>query len=571
MRSHLQRRVKCGEERPFCLRCIKFGVQCDGYGVLDNPANLPGRTSTILPKSSAQLLPLRDNPSHALFNIAQENRYFDIFSNKTAFEILPTFDSSATTLRQVILQTCESEPSIRHAVVALGALDLAARSLQDFSPMSLDAWKETPLQHHQNALSQYTTAIKEMRQAALTKKQDLRTMLLTCLVIMCFEAWNGNQDLAIRQIQTGFRLIQAWREEEVDKRDERRFVGLESSLTDTVEDELVRVFKRLDVQWSNDPGFNHNQTLNPSENNKLTEHHNQAISFNSETTPESHALVLSGERALLNRMPQIFTSARDATTYANALVRQTMRFFSEQIPLPIPPPPQVFFPMHGWWGVKIPHVVAIQQRIMTDVLRWKAAFAPLWRDLNSQYQNQDRDRDRDQGDRGEEYFLAGVSRMHIQILWIGLITICMDNETQFDAYMDHFQDVVDLAEYALSVQNAKSKTPKFTFDSLVVIPLYMVTFKCRDPRIRRKAVRLLLENPRREGVWDSVLGGRMGEWAMCVEEEFVGGDGKVPDWARIHWVALERDREQRSAILSCEQRVGEFSEELVVKRKIITS
>ncbi|KAH6722209.1 hypothetical protein BKA61DRAFT_468034 [Leptodontidium sp. MPI-SDFR-AT-0119] len=358
---------------------------------------------------------------------------------------------------------------------------------------------------------------------------------------MCFEAWNGNQDLAIRQIQTGFRLIQAWREEEVDERDERRFVGLESSLTDTVEDELVRVFKRLDVQ---------------------------AISFTSETTPERHALVLSGERALLNRMPQIFTSARDATTYANALVRQTMRFFSEQIPLPIPPPPQVFFPMHGWWGVKIPHVVAIQQRIMTDVLRWKAAFTPLWRELNSQYRNQGQGRD--ERDRGEEYFLASVSRMHIQILCIGLITICMDNESQFDNYLDDFQDVVDLAEYALSVQNAKSKTPKFTFDSLVVIPLYMVAFKCRDPGIRRKAVRLLLENPRREGVWDSVLGGKMGEWAMCVEEEFMGVDGKVPDWARIHWVALERDREQRRAMLSCEQRVGEFSEEVVVRSKIIT-
>jgi len=114
--------------------------------------------------------------------------------------------------------------------------------------MSLDAWRETPLQHHQNALKQYATAIKAMRQAALTRKQDLRTTLLTCLVIMCFEAWNGNQELAIKQIQMGFKLIQAWREEEVDEKDERRFVGLESAMSDTVEDELVRVFKRLDVQ-----------------------------------------------------------------------------------------------------------------------------------------------------------------------------------------------------------------------------------------------------------------------------------------------------------------------------------
>jgi len=116
--------------------------------------------------------------------------------------------------------------------------------------MSLDAWRETPLQHHQNALKQYATAIKAMRQAALTRKQDLRTTLLTCLVIMCFEAWNGNQELAIKQIQMGFKLIQAWREEEVDEKDERRFVGLESAMSDTVEDELVRVFKRLDVQVS---------------------------------------------------------------------------------------------------------------------------------------------------------------------------------------------------------------------------------------------------------------------------------------------------------------------------------
>lgn len=97
----------------------------------------------------------------------------------------------------------------------------------------------------------------------------------------------------------------------------------------------------------------------------------------------------------------------------------------------------------------------------------------------------------------------------------------------------------------------------------------MVAFKWRDSVVRWRAVRLLLENPRREGVWDSVLGGEMGEWAMCVEEGFVE-EGRVPEWARIHWVSLERDREGRSAMFSCEQRVGLFLEEVVVRRKIIT-
>ncbi len=249
-RTCKQRRVKCGEERPFCLRCVKFGVQCDGYGVLENPANLPGRDrkSLILPKPPVKPPLWRENPSTSLFDVEQEYRYFDVFCNKTAFDILPNFETSALPLREVILQTCESESSIRHAVVALGALDLAAGSLQDFSHLSLDARKETPLKHHQNALKQYATAIKEMRLVAANKKQDLKNTLLTCLVILCFEAWNGNQDLAVKQIQTGFRLIRAWRDEVLDERDERRIVALESSVQDTVEDELVRIFKRLDVQ-----------------------------------------------------------------------------------------------------------------------------------------------------------------------------------------------------------------------------------------------------------------------------------------------------------------------------------
>lgn len=173
-----------------------------------------------------------------LFCMEQEHRYFDIFCSKTAYEILPTFDSDM--LRQVILQTCETEPSIRYAVVALGALDVA-QELNFSSP-------ECPLQHHQNALKQYTTAIKEMRTASMSQQQDLRTTLLTCLVILCFEAWNGYQDLAVKQIQMGFKLITSWLAERSDGSGGRGLPGSKPKMGDTVEDELVRIFRRLDVQ-----------------------------------------------------------------------------------------------------------------------------------------------------------------------------------------------------------------------------------------------------------------------------------------------------------------------------------
>jgi hypothetical protein len=117
-------------------------------------------------------------PSISLFTEEQEQRYFEIFCSKTAFDILPKFDSG--TLREILLQTCMSETSIRHAVVALGALDMTAETQGDSGTVSLDNRKDSPYQHHQNALKEYTTAIKHMKIASASGKQDLRTTLLTC-------------------------------------------------------------------------------------------------------------------------------------------------------------------------------------------------------------------------------------------------------------------------------------------------------------------------------------------------------------------------------------------------------
>jgi hypothetical protein len=151
-------------------------MKCDGYSLPETDSRQyiqPGRV--ILPRKKP-MIPIE--PSISLFAEEQEQRYFDIFCSKTAFDILPRFDSG--TLREILLQTCMSEPSIRHAVVALGALDMTAETQGDTGTISLDNRKGDPYQHHQNALKQYTTAIKHMKIASASGKQDLRTTLLTC-------------------------------------------------------------------------------------------------------------------------------------------------------------------------------------------------------------------------------------------------------------------------------------------------------------------------------------------------------------------------------------------------------
>lgn len=59
----------------------------------------------------------------------------------------------------------------------------------------------------------------------------------------------------------------------------------------------------------------------------------------------------------------------------------------------------------------------------------------------------------------------------------------------------------------------------FALDLGIVPPLFVVATKCRDRKLRREAIRLLMSSPRREGMWDSLLSGRAATWIMEIEEE----------------------------------------------------
>jgi hypothetical protein len=67
-----------------------------------------------------------------VFRNEQENRYFRAFSNESAAQLSGYFDSDLW--HRLVLQGCESNASIRHAVIAIGALDLATWKSPGKSP-----------------------------------------------------------------------------------------------------------------------------------------------------------------------------------------------------------------------------------------------------------------------------------------------------------------------------------------------------------------------------------------------------------------------------------------------------
>jgi len=124
------RRVKCDETKPLCSRCVKAGLDCDGYPDLATQKKKPQQPPRLLlapAKLPRETFPaphtISKSPQQSLFKNEQEHRYFRVFSNESAAQLSGYFDSDLW--HGLVLQACESNSSIRHAVIAVGALDLA--------------------------------------------------------------------------------------------------------------------------------------------------------------------------------------------------------------------------------------------------------------------------------------------------------------------------------------------------------------------------------------------------------------------------------------------------------------
>ncbi len=351
--------MKCGEEKPSCQRCIKFGIDCAGYRppkvskLHVKSLTVAAQPRSLVPKSQPDSYTLAFEISEKWFDNELDYEYFQTFCTKTVFDILPIYQSQD--LQQVLLQACASSESIRGAVAALGALDMTSsinHSLNYLHPD--DERKKEAHRHHQNALKAYSKAVRRMREDAVRGAADIRIALLTCLVTMSFEAWNGNHGLAVRQICLGLRLVNAW------KYDNRQTHKSRSGSTKDMEDGLVISFSRLDIQVV-----------------PLIEDPIKGFSAFSEEE----------ELAILEAMPLIINTLEEVEKYETILVRRCMRFYSVDIGLASKAPTNHNFPLNGWWGINTPEVLAKQQAHIADIRHWLAAVDALWNQLGCEQFN----------------------------------------------------------------------------------------------------------------------------------------------------------------------------------------
>ncbi|KAL2075923.1 hypothetical protein VTL71DRAFT_866 [Oculimacula yallundae] len=574
------RRVKCDEGKPGCMRCLKFGQLCDGYEDR-RPSNIPGpkKPRPLVPNqntyisyhqpiyqnfyqniSPAPVEHRQDDPAHEsqavqniqptppdgkskaqplmpmqylyrapprdLFHSDQERLYFQRFCEISATQLTGCLESDLWS--RVVLQASETAPCIRHAVTAIGTLNLKG-------------WRDGNLQRHQRyevtrlefAYHEYHCAITNMRQATLSGHIDIRTKLLACLLFACFETYHGNRDVATAQVFAGIQAID----------DYNVLRSQAPALYPAIDEEIVRIFVVLEIQ---------------------------ATTYQDRRSRELHLDRLNRGRDAVEDMPTEFTSLKEARLPLTRIVLRGIHLTMSQREVDLSLHPSI---VDLWWITERPTplpigpnsdvmtvdpVYALQCNILSEYKRWEGAFEPLLR--------------RARGLKGRATFhAASLLRIHYLSGVLCLAATTPHPLYYHRCYTRELTEVVDIAHQLLEDSNQSLLGDSYSLDIGVVMPLIVVGYKYRHRALRRRIIDTFGKVQRREGIWDVDVTGKVMEWVRSIEEEGLESEELemyVPEERVATICRMDTDLVKRESVVGVMHREGGVGE-FVLKETVI--
>lgn len=480
-----------------------------------------------------------------LHNSDDEERYFNLFRDSTSFKISSSFEDDP--FRTIILQACNRD-SIRHAVIAIGALDQSTKADEQHGVSSSGRRSSNSNIHHKNAIRQYAQALAIMKKDVAEGRQDLRTTLLTCLVITLVESFHGNYALADAQINNGIELIRTWHSNHAQA--SAHPMGFSSPAPSIIEDGIVQIFGRLELQklfWGN-------------------------------TRPtEVHLQHQDAGREVLNNMPTEFSTLYEARIYLELVVRRVNDWHyamsttynqveagshnsPELVPLEWLCVPLSRLPVSiNLSAVNMENHQRQRQLHLQDCQSWSASF-------ESFLQRNSRKRDVC----GSILLRLAYKAARVIVLTslvsdlskiFGPLLIYLQSAklmlvAGLESATSNMKEVVNLTAQIYSrINNLKpDEVAKFSLDYPPVTPLYFVGLNCRVRSIRHEAIQMMYASLQREGVVGSLFAAKTADWIRHIEEEHMDPvTSEIPEWARVTDVMINMNASARKADLLCKK------------------
>jgi hypothetical protein len=324
----------------------------------------------------------------------------------------------------------------------------------------------------------------------LQGKDSILVPVMGCIIFVCLEFLRRDILSATKHIDSGIKMIEQWRIRQ--RRLGKLPDDLGSTLSETaiVERVIVPMFAFLNLQTA--------VFGRPS----LT-------FFSRYGNPNSSSLIAGP----LNNLEDALTSLLD-------LSNASMRFVHRAGDVKYKPHPPLDTLLEQASLLKL-----------MDQWRWKADVL-----------------EREQGQNWSLNFSKGMNMLKANHLCIRMVltVACSPYETAWDAHKDDFEEIIRLSdiltEDAIRFPDEVSK--HFSFELGLLPPLNIVSWKCRYPNIRRKALSLLGKSPQRECLFEGRYCTALNERIMELEElalklppgQIPHTDELPPESARIHLI-----------------------------------
>lgn len=379
-----------------------------------------------------------------------ERRAFHHYRARTADDLSGCFQSNFWT--RLVLQLALSEPAIKHAVIAV------ASAHERYQGGSEASGESASLE-----LQQYHKAIASLNQhLSVPTSRGTEVALICCALFICFEGLRGNYNAALIHLQSGIDIIRGWKS--TDSSTSKNQVPYLDAETD--EDELVELFTRLDFSAS---------AFVPSRPPQM-------VPREPEPGADKTVRNLSHARRSLER-----------------LVNRTIFFMIQS------------FAAGPLSSTTTSQPSSEQESLLAAVSAWSVQFDQL---LKSPQMN---------NLSGKDLLGAFTLIMHKKTLSIMLQTCHHElasttpSDSVFAQFASDMESIVSIAAFVASPAHNTNLPahkpdmtlltgqPRFTSDMGIIAPLHYVLLHTRNEELRQRAVGILCETKRREGIWDSGL------------------------------------------------------------------